>query len=450
MRRSISGPVILMAIGFLFFLNNFFPDVFTWHSIGSLWPFLLIGFGVVRLIEVLSQAGQAKTIPASQFPVGGVFFLIIACFLIWGMSSRARHRNWHGMPFVAFNTAKMFGESFEFDVQRTFPVESDDVRLVVEGLRGNVSIAGDDSSSVTVSGHKNVSTYSQSAAGQANKRTQIEIVRNGNDLIVRSTGSPEHDNTSISYDLDIRIPRRLSLVAQGSPENITAESVDGNVDVAGGNGNVRLTSIGGNVRVETTRRKDLVRAVGVKGTLDVRGTGTDLQFEDIVGQVSVQGNFFGTLEFRNLSKPLHFASEQTDLRVEKLPGSITMDLGEFRAQNVVGPLHLRCQSRDVHISEFSSDLEISVDRGDIELNAQKTPLSKIDVHVRAGDIDVSVPEKAPFALRATTSQGDVDNQYGENVTTNSEGRSATMKTVSGIGPAVTLTTDRGHITFKKS
>ena len=451
MKRSISGPVILMAIGVLFFLNNFVPDLFSWHSIGRVWPFLLIAFGVIRLIEVLSQAGQSKPLPASQFPAGGVFFLILACFIIWGVSSKARHAQWRGgSPFLHLNTVRMFGESFDFDVHQNFTVDTDDVRLIVEGLRGNVTVAGDDSTEVTVSGRKTVNTYNQSTAKQADKRTQVEIVRNGNDIVVRSTGSPEHDNTTITYDLDIKIPRRLSLMAQGSPENITAESIDGSVDVAGGNGNVRLTSIGGNVRVETTRRKDLVRAVGVKGTLDIRGTGTDLQLEDIIGQVTIQGNFFGTLEFRNLAKPLHFSSEQTDLRVGKLPGSITMDLGEFRAQNITGPLHLRCTSRDVHISEFASDLEVSVDRGDIELNAQKTPLSKIDVHVRAGDIDVTVPDKAPFTLRATTSQGDVDNQYGENVNTNSEGRSASMKTVSGSGPAVTLTTDRGNITFKKS
>jgi DUF4097 and DUF4098 domain-containing protein YvlB len=275
------------------------------------------------------------------------------------------------------------------------------------------------------------------------------VVRNGNDIVVRTTGPVDESDLSVSYDVDIKAPRHMGLVAQGAPGDVTAESLDGDVDVSGGTGNVRLTSIGGDVRVATTRRKDLVRAVGIKGNLDVRGTGTDLQLEDIAGQVTVAGTYFGTLDFRNLAKPLHFQSEQTDLRVEKLPGTISMDLGDFHADDVTGPLHLRCQSRDVHIANFSSDLEVNVERGDVELAPQRTPLGRIDVHLRAGDIDLTVPDKTPFALHASTSQGDVDNQYGAGITTNSEGRSASMKSDSSVGPAIDLTTGRGNITLKK-
>jgi DUF4097 and DUF4098 domain-containing protein YvlB len=201
--------------------------------------------------------------------------------------------------------------------------------------------------------------------------------------------------------------------------------------------------------VETIRRKDLVRAVGLKGKLDLRGTGTDVQIEDVAGLVTIQGNYFGTLDFRNLAKALHFESEQTDLRVEKLPGSISMDLGDFRAENIVGPLHLRCESRDVHVSNFNNEMDVNVERGDVELNPQQTPLAKMDVHVRAGDIDLTLPEKSPFALHASTDQGDVDNQYGDALSTNSEGRSASMKSASSSGPSISLTTGRGNITVKK-
>ncbi len=452
MRRSISGPLIVISIGLLFFFNNFYPDLFSWRALTRYWPFLLIGLGIIRLIEVLSDASRSRPLPPSQFHAGGLVLLVLGCFLFWGISNGRARNHWRGtpFPFVNMGPAGIFGESFDFEVNQSMAVTAGDARLVLEGLRGNVTVSGDDSSSVTVSGRKTIHAFSQSAADQANHRAQIEVVRNGNDIVVRSTGSLQRDDLSLAYDLDIKVPRRLSLMAEGTPENVSAENLDGAVDISGGNGNVRLTSIGGNVRVETTRRKDLVRAVGIKGNLDLRGTGTDLQLEDIIGQVSIQGNYFGTLDFRNLAKPLHFESEQTDLRVEKLPGSISMDLGDFRADNIVGPLRLRCQSRDVHISNFSNELEVNVERGDIELDPQRTPLAKMDVHLRAGNIDLTVPEKAAFELHGTTSQGDVDNEYGKGLATNSEGRTAWMKSEISGGPAVTVTTDRGNITVKKS
>jgi hypothetical protein len=90
-----------------------------------------------------------------------------------------------------------------------------------------------------------------------------------------------------------------------------------------------------------------------------------------------------------------------------------------------------------------------VDRGDIELNPQRTPLGKIDVHVQAGDIDLTLPQNGSFQLRANTSQGDVDNQYGKGIAATSEGRSASMKSEGGAGPVITMTTDRGNVTVKK-
>jgi DUF4097 and DUF4098 domain-containing protein YvlB len=457
MRRSISGPLVVIAVGLLFFINNFFPEFFSWRSLLRFWPFLLIGLGVIRLVEVLIDAGHARPVQPS-FNFGGFVLLIMGCFFLWGLSHAGRtvgaRTNWHGFPAFHMDPTSMFGEEFDYDMKQslpvTLPVNTNDARLVLEGLRGNVTVTGDDSSEVVVTGHKSIHAFNQHTADQANRTTHVEIVRNGNDIVVRSAGTPERDETTIAYDVDIRVPRRLGLTAQGSPENVTAESLDGNVEISGDRGNVHLTSIGGNVRVETTRRKDLVRAVGIKGNLELRGTGTDLQLEDIVGQVNIQGNYYGTLNFRNLSKPMHFESEQTDLRVEKLPGSISMDLSDFRAEDVTGPLRLRCQSRDIHIANFTNDVEVNVDRGDVELDARRTPLAKITVRLKAGDIDLAIPEKCPFELHASTAQGDVDNQYGNEVETSSEGRSATMKSKAGSGPMIMLTTDRGNVTVKKS
>ena len=70
MRRSIGGPLIVISIGVLFLLNNFYPDVFTFRSLFLYWPFLLIGLGVIRLIEVFLDAGRARPLVPSQISGG--------------------------------------------------------------------------------------------------------------------------------------------------------------------------------------------------------------------------------------------------------------------------------------------------------------------------------------------------------------------------------------------
>jgi DUF4097 and DUF4098 domain-containing protein YvlB len=451
MKRSVSGPLVVIGIGFLFLMNNFYPEIFTWRELWRYWPFLLIGIGVIQLIEVIVNAAGDRPMPVRTISVGGVIASVMFCAILVGLLRHVPTVPWrHGVFFFPHGSIQMFGEEYNFDVKRSLAASASDTRVVLEGLRGNVSVTGDDSPMVLVDGHKSIRSYSQSRAAQANKNVSIEVVRQGSDIVVRAVGDPVDLDARVTYEIDLKIPRRMNFTSHGETDNLTVESLNGNLDVAAEGGNVRLASIGGNARVETSRRKDLIRAVGIKGDLDLRGTGADVQIEDVGGQVTIQGSYFGTLDFRNLTKPLHFESDQTDLRVEKLPGSITMDLGDFRASNVTGPLKLRCQARDVHVEDFSGELEVNVQRGDIDVHPQRTPLAKIDIRVGAGNVDLNIPEKATFALHASTSQGDVENEFGDAIETSSEGRSASMRSKWTSGASITITSDRGTISIKKS
>ena len=71
----------------------------------------------------------------------------------------------------------------------------------------------------------------------------------------------------------------------------------------------------------------------------------------------MSGSYSGTLQFKNLAKPLHLESRNTDLKVEKVPGTITMDLGEFTGTNLIGPLRLMTKSKDIHLEDFTQSLE---------------------------------------------------------------------------------------------
>jgi hypothetical protein len=47
------GPIILIALGALFLLNNF--DWFPFHFIWRLWPLILIGVGILLFRNRLSN-----------------------------------------------------------------------------------------------------------------------------------------------------------------------------------------------------------------------------------------------------------------------------------------------------------------------------------------------------------------------------------------------------------
>ena len=254
---------------------------------------------------------------------------------------------------------------------------------------------------------------------------------------------------NITADLDITIPKGINLETRGRSGDLTAEDIDGAVDVSNGRGDVRLNRISKSVKIESSH-SGLIRAADVKGTLDLQGRGGDLQLGNIQGEVTINGEYSGTLEFRGLAKPLHFTSSRSDFRVEQIPGSVTMDLGQLKLTNVVGPVRFETRTRDIQATDVTNSLEISVERGDIQVTETKTPLPKIDVHSRNGDLTLTVPAKAAFELDAKTGQGEVQNEFGAPLETQTDGRGASIKGKTGSGPEISIATERGTVTVRKA
>jgi hypothetical protein len=126
-----------------------------------------------------------------------------------------------------------------------------------------------------------------------------------------------------------------------------------------------------------------------------------------------------------------------------------MALGDFTANNLVGPGRLTTRSRDVHISDFTNSLQLSVERGDVELRPGKLPLAKMDVHVHFGDIEVSLPPAAKFDLTGITSRGETYTDFGAPLRTEHNGNGGAIRGSNG-GPVVNLQTERGKMNVRKA
>ena len=134
---------------------------------------------------------------------------------------------------------------------------------------------------------------------------------------------------------------------------------------------------------------------------------------------------------------------------EKLPGQIRASRGEFTGNNVIGPIRLKARSSDVQLSEFTQSLDLTLDRGDIDLKPGKN-LPKMEVHTRSGDITLALPPGAKFDLRASTEHGDADNEYGDPLREQEAGHGNTIAGSTGGGPELRLETGRGSVNVRKA
>jgi len=444
-QRSLAGPLILIAIGGVFLLNNLRPEFSVWEAIGQWWPFLLIGFGSIQLAEVLFYFNRGQVIARRGLSTGQAALLVLICVAVYAGTNRRR-----GIHINNFDGSgvEIFGEQYDYPINAQGDATGVTM-LVLDNLRGNVTVNGSDSTNYSAEGHKSVKGFNKAEADQTDGKTQVRFVRDGTQLIVRTDERSAIDTRRLSTDMEIHVPRGVSVEARGRSGDLTLNSLGGMLDVQSDRGDIRLSDIGGNARV-VVAHSGLVRAADLKSNLNVEGHGGDVQLENIAGQVTVTGSYSGTLEFKNLAQPLHFQSDRTELRIAQVAGTFTMDLGDIRASHLVGPVKMKTRSRDVHVEDFTDTMDLEIERGDIDLTPGKLPLARIDVRSKNGNVDLTLPERAEFDLHANTGQGDVHNDYGTAVRAENEGRSGTLRSVVGRGSAINISTARGTISVKKS
>jgi DUF4097 and DUF4098 domain-containing protein YvlB len=439
MRRSITGPLILLLIGGLFLWRNFHPDVPVFDLLAKYWPFLLILWGTIRLAEGLLYRGQWR----NGFSGGEIVLIVFMC--VFGMGIWQAHD--HGIRFSP-RGLDIFGDSFDYPVDVKAPA-ANMARVVFENPRGSIRVVGGDVSEVTVTGHKSIRAYKREDADRTNTNTPVEILPQGDRIVIRTNQDRSPDNQRISDDLEVTVPRVMAVEARGANGDGDISDIQGDVEFDSSHGDLRLARIGGNAKVSIGKGES-INIADVKGKVDLDGRSSDLTIENITGQVTVNGSYSGTLEFKNLAKPLDFEGVRgTELHVAAIPGSVHLDLSSLTASNVTGPLRFVSRSRDIHLEQFTQSVQVETDRGDIDIHPGKVPLSAIEATTKNGAIDLSLPAGAQFQLGGTVERGEAANLWGAGLTQENTNHRATIEGKVGTGPVITLQVNRGRITVEK-
>ncbi len=446
-RGSVIGPIILIVIGAAFLLNNIRPDLSVIEMFVTYWPFLLIAWGVLRLVEIFFSAIRSSAVPQRGLSGGEWFLVILLCILGSGAFMAKRHWGHFGPPNIRIRGIEMFGEPFDYTITEQKVACGKTPRVLVENFRGNARIVGSDVSEVRVAGRKTVRAFKQAEADQANEATKVEVVNQGDLIIVRTNTDRIGGDRRISADLDITVPKGATIEGRGRFGDFDVSDLHGNVDINSDNAGVRVQNIDGNFQVDL-RRSDIVRAVNVKGNVEVKGRSNTIEFENIQGEVTMAGAY-SDLQFRKIPKGIRYDGEQTQFRVQSVPGEIRLARGYWNGTDLVGPITVHGHSKDVQINGFTQSLEVQVDRGDIEIKPGRLPLSKMDVRTNNGDIEFSIPPAAKFDLRAEVQKGEINNEFGQPLRNESSGRGSSLRGTVGEGPAITLNSDRGTIVVRK-
>lgn len=446
--RSITGPLVLILLGTVFLMHTLSPSIQIFDLIGRYWPWLLIGWGTVGLLEAVLQFSSGGAMPVRPVSTGSWFLVLLVCFL--GLAAYQFRRPdawWHQMGFE--RGIEAFGEEHEYSLPTLQKTVGRKPHIVIENFRGDAKITGSDRQDITLSGHKMIRTMNTADADRGNEATPIELVNKGDTVVIRCNQDRFSSRGTLTTNLELEVPKDASLEATGSRGDFDVSALTGDVDISSENAGLRLQDIAGRVKIDT-RRSDLIRCTSVQGTVDLRGHGQDVELTRIGGQVTISGSYSGSLALHELAKPVRVENLRTEFDVQQVPGEIRLERGSISMRNVIGPTRLTTRTTDVTLEGFSNGLNLTADHGDIELRPGHVPLGRIDVHTKAGNIEVDMPQSAGFALKASTDRGEISSEFGNALEQTAHGRGARLEGSVGQGPDVSLVTNRGRITLRKT
>jgi DUF4097 and DUF4098 domain-containing protein YvlB len=454
-RSSILGPMVLITVGIVFLLvqTGHLQGYRLWEWYGRFWPFLLVGAGVVMLLEwAYDQHVQSdSTQPQYRRRVGGGVFavLVILAFtgvVLSGARTDGHSRLFNGLSINQDNWDEFMGDKHESDqtLAQAFPAGA---ALVVNNPRGDVTISGtSDDNQIHVSAHKQVYTRSDSDADAKAQRLSPNLNVSGSNVTLNVPAIE-----GARADLTITLPATAVTTVNANRGDVKITAIKAPVTITANHGDVELSAITGDITTRINNSGSNLSAHSVTGSLTVEGRSHDTTISDVNGPLTLRGEFFGDAHFERIRGPLKFHTSRTDFQLARLDGQIDISSSAaLSTSEAVGPLTLTTHSRNITLDRVAGDVSVTNRNGSVDVTSAP-PLSNVTVENRNGSVSVTVPEQSNFAYQFDATNGDIESDFPQVKSNSEDSRKNTVNgTIGKGGPLLRVTTSQGDVSLKKA
>lgn len=437
-RPSITGPIILLAIGVIALLVEIgrLNGYAIWDWYVRWWPLLLIVLGLISLAEYFFDRGD----PYARRRAGGGFVFLILLLLVLGWGAHSARRWGHQFGVNDNDFWMMFGEEHDNDIQMNQTALASGI-VNVQNPRGDVTVTPSTDGQIHLTAHEVVHTSSDKDAQKAFDAVRPEITSSGSgsNITVPARGGS-------SVDLTLEIPEKSFLTVNAEHGDVTVEGLKNNADVTDGQGDVKFDGITGDVHGRMGDGDFSAHAID--GQVFLNGHAEDVTLSEIKGQAVLDGEFFGDTHLEQMSSSVQFHSSRTEIDLPKLGGDLTLDSDDLTANQTGGPLRIVTRSKNIELTQASGDLHIENSDGDVNVTAA-APLGNVEITNKTGGLTLTVPENANFSVTAsTTDDNDLETDFPLDVTTGGDHKQ-TSGTIGRGEVKLDLSTTHGNLELRK-
>lgn len=445
-RRSIFSGLIFILIGVIFLLYELHPEFPIGHLFRRYWPLILIVWGVAHLVEHLLATRTGGPRPSGIS--GGEIALMIVLFMVVASIAGydwVRKQN----PDIDFDMGDVFDHSYDWtnDLPAVSAKPNEMISIITQ--RGNISVSPSSDSEIHVSVHKSARGENENEARQLADKVRVSMNRTGDGFQIepQETGGEASD---VRVDLDIRLPAQASITADTTHGDITVAQMTGPVTIHSQSGDLEIHDITGDVSIEMAHGD--IRANNIKGNVRLTGGGGEVNLSAISGDATVEGDFYGPIRAQNIDNTVRYTSSLTSLTLVHLTGQLEMDSGDLTISDQPGGVQLRTTNKDVTLENVAGRIDLTDQRGDVEVTFKQPPRDEILIADQSGNIDLTLPAQSSFEISAVSRSGEIDNDFGSSGLKSSNNSDTTvLEGAFGThGPHITLNTSYGTISIHKA
>ncbi|HEY0704696.1 MAG TPA: DUF4097 family beta strand repeat-containing protein [Candidatus Acidoferrales bacterium] len=440
-RGSIFSGVLLILLGILFLAARWHPDLRVWHVFWHYWPVLIILWGFAKLIDHLSaqQSGHERP-PLVTGPEAALMVLVVLLLAGMGIYSKVRERN----PDLEIDL-NMFHDKATQNVDvpaKNIPAGS---HITLATSRGDITCHAGDGNELRVNGNETAAEGSESAAQNRLKDVRVVIEQTRDGYIVHPVNQEE--GGTVTVDLDITVPKNVSVTATTNHGDISISGISGKALATTLHGDVEIHNTDGDASAELT--KGAVRINDIGGSVHLAGRGDEVDISDVTGDVSIEGEFFGPVTVRNVTKTTRYVSQKGEISLEHMTGRLELESGQIEISDVMGAARIHTSNKDLDVENVGGRLEIADVHGDIQVGYAQAPREDISIANESGGVELTMPAKSNFQISAASKGGDVDSDFDGS--SDSDGDTPRFNAKIGTGvPRISIVTTYGTIHIRKS
>jgi hypothetical protein len=444
-RSSIFSGLLLIVLGILFLLARFHPNLGIWHLFWRFWPVLIILWGIAKLVDHFSAQRAGESRPP-LLTGGEAALLLLIVFVLAGMGIYTKIREKHPDMNIDVDLFKhKTSQTIELP-PKTIPAGA---HVTVTTAMGAIVAHVGDGNDLRVSATETAEATNEDAAADLLKQLKVVIEQTRDGYDVRPENQ-EVNEGQVTVDFDITLPKSASLTANSRRGDVSISGLAGAVAITTQSGDIEVHNIGSDVTAQLT--KGDARIDDISGNVRITGRGTEIEMNDVTGDATVQGEFFGPVRIRNVTKITHYTSQAGDLTFSHLTGRLELDSGDINVSDVGGFAKLVTHDKDIEVENVAGRLDIAVNHGDIKVIYAQPPREEINIANGTGEVDLTLPAKSTFEISAISRSGEVQSDFEapslKPADDNGTGR-LTGK-VGASGPKISIVTSYGTIYLRKS